>query len=78
VVGLQIFEVESKSKFNEQKWREHMKKLMKSSGGKQVPTMFLMRDTELQSQSQIEDINNLMVNGVINGVFQPEDYELIF
>lgn len=54
-----------------------MKELMFLTGIEGKPYCFVMTDTQIISESFLEDINNLLNTGEIPNLMQPEDREKI-
>lgn len=70
-------QIEITRNFGPEQFKEFMKNLMFDSGidGKQI--CFLMTDTQIISESFIEDINNLLNTGEIPNLWLPEDRDKI-
>ena len=52
---------------------DDLKKILKMSGGKQTPTVFLFSDTQIKNEGFVEDINNLLNTSEIPNMFNSEE-----
>jgi len=59
-------------------FREDIKVLFKQTGGAdEIPTVFLMSDTQIVKESFLEDINNILNSGEVPNLFTKEELEEI-
>jgi dynein heavy chain len=54
-------------------WREDVKELMRIAGGKGFPTSFLLTDTQIKSESFLEDVNNILNTGEVPNIFPADE-----
>jgi len=59
-------------------WKDDLKKLLKQTGSRCMPSVFLLQDNQILKESQLEDINNILNSGDVNNLMAVEDYEEIF
>lgn len=50
-------------------WREDLKKMCRHAGAGGKPAVFLFSDTQIKSESFVEDINNLLNSGEVPNMF---------
>lgn len=74
---IQFRQIEITKNFGSEQFKEFMKELMFTSGIDGKPICFLMTDTQIISESFIEDINNLLNTGEIPNLWVPEDRDKI-
>ena len=54
-------------------FREDIKSLMRSCGGKGQPTSFVFNDNSIKEEAFLEDVNNILNSGEVPNIFNPED-----
>jgi dynein heavy chain len=68
---------EIEKKYRNTKRREDVKELMRIAGGKGYPTSFLLTDTQIKSESFLEDVNNILNTGEVPNLMLQEDKDKI-
>lgn len=58
-------------------WRDDIKNVLMSTGCNNRPTVFLFSDTQIVSESFLEDLNNILNSGEVPNLYQPDDIERI-
>ncbi len=74
---IQFRQIEITKNFGSDQFKDFMKELMFTSGIEGKSICFLMTDTQIISESFIEDINNLLNTGEIPNLWLPEDRDKI-
>lgn len=69
--------LEVKKNFNQNDFRDNLKKAMLPSGINNKRTAFLINDNQITNESFLEDVNNLLNSGEIPNIWLPEDKDLI-
>ena len=64
--------------YKEQSWKDDIKKLLKQAGSKQIPTVFLVSDSQIIKESYLEDVGSILNSGEVQGIMTQEDHEEIF
>ncbi|EAS00969.2 dynein heavy chain (macronuclear) [Tetrahymena thermophila SB210] len=66
-------QIEISKQYGKVEWREDLKKILKSAGGKGQQTVFLFTDSQIKQEGFVEDINNLLNTCEVPNLFAPED-----
>ena len=54
-------------------WREDLKKLLRLAGAQGQPTVFLITDSQIKSETFLEDIDSLLNTGEVPNLFAPDE-----
>jgi dynein heavy chain len=54
-------------------FREDIKALLRSCGGKGTSTSFIFTDNSIKEEAFLEDINNILNTGEVPNIFPPEE-----
>ncbi|RHY32696.1 hypothetical protein DYB32_002341, partial [Aphanomyces invadans] len=73
VAGCDLFQIEVTKNYRPMDFHEDMKKLYTSAGINGKRTTFLFSDTQIKSESFIEDINNILSSGEIPGLYEKDE-----
>ena len=65
--------IEITKSYSKQDWYDDIKKVLKMSGGKQQPTVFLFSDTQIKNEGFVEDINNLLNTYEVPNIWLAEE-----
>jgi len=72
-----VYSVEIVKGYGRNEWREDLKKTLLGAGLEGEPVVFLFSDTQIVSESFMEDINGVLSSGDVPNLFAAEDYETI-
>jgi dynein heavy chain, axonemal len=78
VADYEVFQVEISKNYNLDNWHEDMKKIFKSSGAQGKQTIFLFSDTQIQRETFLEEINNVLNSGEIPNLFAQDEKQELF
>uniref|UniRef100_A0A8C5T8B7 Dynein axonemal heavy chain 1 n=1 Tax=Malurus cyaneus samueli TaxID=2593467 RepID=A0A8C5T8B7_9PASS len=73
----ECFQIELSKNYGMIEWRDDVRKIMMKAGLQSLPKTFLFVDTQIKSESFLEDINNLLNSGDIPNIYNPEDEDQI-
>ncbi|GFR44385.1 hypothetical protein Agub_g5605 [Astrephomene gubernaculifera] len=75
--GFKIFSIELTRGYGTNEFREDLKKLYRTAGIDGEPVVFLFSDTQIVSESFLEDINNMLNSGEVPGMFAQDEKDRI-
>jgi len=76
--GYKIFNIELTNSYNETNWKDDLRRLLKQTGAKNIPTVLMVSDNNIKKESYLEDINNILNTGEVPNLMAFEDLEEIF
>ncbi|KAG5875162.1 hypothetical protein JTB14_033739 [Gonioctena quinquepunctata] len=59
-------------------WKEDVKNLMLAAGLMRRETVFLFSDSQIKSESFLEDLNNILNSGDVPNIYQPDELDKIY
>lgn len=69
----EIFQIEIKKVYTKVEFREDLKTLFRSVGGKAEPTTFIFTDNSIKEEGFLEDINNILNTGEVPNIFPADE-----
>ncbi|XP_076227649.1 dynein axonemal heavy chain 1 [Nomia melanderi] len=72
------FQIELSGAYTINDWRDDIKRSMMRAGVQNQLTVFLFSDTQIKNESMLEDLNSVLNNGDVPGVYQSDEIERIF
>mmetsp|Transcript_43568 Transcript_43568/g.42036 ORF Transcript_43568/g.42036 Transcript_43568/m.42036 type:complete len:308 (+) Transcript_43568:85-1008(+) len=73
ICDFDLVEIEQSKNYNQEQWKEDMKRLMILAGQECKNSVFIMTDMQLKFGFMLEDINNLLNSGEIPNLFPAEE-----
>jgi dynein heavy chain, axonemal len=73
IADYEIFSISLNKKYNENSFKDDLKKLFTILGTKNKKTLFLITDSNIIDESFLEYINNLLTNGFVPALFNEEE-----
>lgn len=75
--GYQCMQIELTRGYDQNSFKEDLRKCYINAGVNNKPTMFLLNDTQIIREEFLEDINNLLNSGEVPNLFEGEEYEKV-
>jgi dynein heavy chain len=72
-----LFQIEVSKNYGQAEWKEDLKRVMLGAGLDARPTAFVYCDTQIVSESCLEDINNILNSGDVPNIYNTEESERI-
>ncbi|XP_018331814.1 dynein heavy chain 1, axonemal-like [Agrilus planipennis] len=72
------FQIELTKTYGNMEWRDDIKNLMLKSGLQNAETVFLFSDTQVKTESFLEDINNILNSGDVPNIYAPDELDKIY
>ncbi|XP_059176982.1 dynein axonemal heavy chain 1-like [Physella acuta] len=72
------FQIELSKNYGTAEWREDLRKVMMKAGLENKPVVFLFSDTQIKSESFLEDINNILNAGDVPNIYGFDELEKIY
>lgn len=73
ITDFEIFQIEIKKVYRMVEFREDIKTLLRSCGGKGAQTTFIFTDNSIKEEAFLEDINNILNTGEVPNIFPPDE-----
>lgn len=74
----ECFQIELAKNYGVPEWREDLKKVLLKSGVENKSMVFLFSDTQIKSESFLEDLNNILNAGDVPNIFAQDELDTIF
>ncbi|XP_076467072.1 dynein axonemal heavy chain 1-like isoform X2 [Babylonia areolata] len=72
------FQIELSKNYGTTEWRDDLRNVMMKAGLENKPMVFLFSDTQIKSESFLEDINNILNAGDVPNIYGFDEQEQIF
>uniref|UniRef100_A0A8C7MG37 Dynein axonemal heavy chain 1 n=1 Tax=Oncorhynchus kisutch TaxID=8019 RepID=A0A8C7MG37_ONCKI len=73
----ECFQIELAKNYGHTEWREDLKSIMLKAGLQNVQITFLFVDTQIKSESFLEDVNNILNSGDVPNLYAVDEQERI-
>ncbi|KAJ1557997.1 hypothetical protein HK096_004145, partial [Nowakowskiella sp. JEL0078] len=73
----ELYQIEVSKNYGANEWKEDLKKVLFWSGIDAKPTVFLYCDTQIISESCLEDVNNILNSGDVPNIYTAEELDRI-
>uniref|UniRef100_A0A4W3IJM0 Dynein axonemal heavy chain 1 n=1 Tax=Callorhinchus milii TaxID=7868 RepID=A0A4W3IJM0_CALMI len=74
----ECFQIELSKNYGPSEWREDVKGILMKAGIQSLQVTFLFVDTQIKSESFLEDINNILNSGDVPNLYAFDEQETIF
>eukprot|EP00040_Diaphanoeca_grandis_P037866 m.251032 g.251032 ORF g.251032 m.251032 type:complete len:4203 (+) comp33890_c0_seq2:91-12699(+) len=78
MADFECFQIELAKNYGITEWRTDLKQLMMKAGLENKPMVFLFSDTQIKSESFLEDINNILNSGDVPGIYDSPETDQIY
>lgn len=72
------FQIELAKNYGVPEWREDLRKVMLAAGLNNAQTVFLFSDTQIKSESFLEDLNNILNSGDVPNIYSLDELDQIY
>ena len=77
MASIDTFQITITRSYGVTEWREDIKNLLKQCGVQDIATGFIITDTQIMMNTQLEDLQNLLINGQIPQLYERDEFEAI-
>lgn len=77
ISDIQCYQIELTRTYSDMEWKEDIRKLYRSAGAEGKTTVFLLSDTQIKSETFLEDINGILNSGEVPNLFEFDERERI-
>lgn len=77
ISNYELMQIEISRGYGVENWHEDLKKIFKKAGVEGKPTLFLFSDTQIQEESFLEDISNILNSGEVPNLYPQDEKEEI-
>ncbi|PVD29059.1 hypothetical protein C0Q70_11656 [Pomacea canaliculata] len=78
VSEFECVQIELSKNYGISEWRDDLRRVMMKAGLENKPVVFLFSDTQIKSESFLEDINNILNSGDVPNIYGFDEQEQIF
>ncbi|OHS94615.1 Dynein heavy chain family protein [Tritrichomonas foetus] len=75
ILGYEFFQIQMKKNYREREFRDDMKKLIDMTAMEQKKTVFFFQDTQIITESFLEDVNSLLSSGQIPNLYEDDEIQ---
>eukprot|EP01135_Chromosphaera_perkinsii_P001002 Nk52_evm16s156 gene=Nk52_evmTU16s156 len=77
IYDLEVKMLEIKKNYDQSTFHEDLREVLKQTGVKGIPTVFLITEQELVNEGFLESISCLLNNGEVPNLFEGDEYEIL-
>lgn len=77
IADYELFSIEITKSYSVNDWREDLRDILRKAGVKNTPIVFMLADSQIKTESMIEDVNSILNNGEVPNLFQSDDLSII-
>jgi dynein heavy chain len=77
ICGYNLKQIEISKNYTNIEWREDLKEVLRLAGTGADPLTFLFSDTQIKSETFVEDINNMLNSGEVPNIFPSDERSAI-
>jgi dynein heavy chain, axonemal len=77
MADFKVRQIEITRGYGMNEWRDNLKEILMNAGAKNLPTVFLFSDTQIVTESFLEDINNILNSGEVPNLYANDELEKI-
>jgi len=74
----ELFQIELSKNYGISDWRDDVKQVLMKAGLENNPIVFLFCDTQIKSETFLEDINGILNSGDVPNIYTPEELDNIY
>ncbi|XP_037831220.1 dynein heavy chain 1, axonemal isoform X2 [Kryptolebias marmoratus] len=78
MAGYKCFQIELSKNYGQIEWRKDIKSVLLSAGLQNQKITFLFVETQIKSESFLEDINHILMSGGVPNLYSADEQEQIF
>ena len=73
-----LFQIELSKNYGMVEWRDDIKKCLMKTGIENIPVVFLFSDTQIKSETFLEDLNNILSSGDVPNIYAMDELDRIY
>ena len=74
----ELFQIELAKNYGSVEWRDDLRKCLMKAGLENMPLVFLFTDTQIKSETFLEDLNNILNSGDAPNIYGIDDLDRIY
>ena len=78
ICGYEVVQLQVSAKFTEADFREALQGMFKQAGGKGIPTVFIMTDSQIVNERFLVYLNDILSSSWVTGLFEREDLDEVY
>eukprot|EP00210_Caulerpa_lentillifera_P007994 g7633.t1 len=78
IAEFNLYTIEITKNYRQTEFNEDLKELYRITGVQNKPTVFLLDDSQIQQETFLESVNNMLTSGEVPGLFDKDELQTIF